>query len=259
MNDMTVIELYEFFEKRIPKSLSEDWDNDGLMVCPDKNDTVKGVLFSLDASEGAIEYAHQNGYNVIVTHHPLIFNKISELSGDSATSALAIKALLYKISVMSFHTRLDSVDFGVNQVLAEKIGLNNISLLEEGVNGGSIGRVGECGPQDLEGFCQKLKKDLGIYYLTVAKGSETVRKVAVVGGAGDDYIFKAADIGVDTFITGEVHHHIFMLAKSLGINIIAAGHHSTENPVLEALAKILDENFNNSKFDIYDSNPTFSV
>ena len=255
----TVLELYKYFDELIPRSLSEDWDNDGLMVCPNKSAIVSGVLFALDANDDVIEYAHQNGYNVIITHHPLIFNKLSELAGDSTTSALAIKALINQISVMSFHTRLDSVDFGVNMVLAQKIGLENITYLEESENGGSIGRIGCCDKIDLDKFCERLKTSLNTNALTVAKGSQTVSKVAVVGGAGDDYLFKALSMGADTFITGEVHHHVYILAKSLGINIIGAGHHITENPVLEALAEKLKIKFENINYEIYDSNPTFTV
>lgn len=256
---ITVADLYSYFDKLMPKDLSEEWDNDGLMVCPDKNAAVSGVLFSLDAGSDAIEYARDNGYNVIITHHPLIFNKISELSGESTTSALAIKALLYGISVMSFHTRLDSVDFGVNRVLAERIGLGSICKLEENHAGGSIGCIGECEKQDLVEFCHSVKKALNVDALTIAQGCDSVNKVAVVGGSGDDYIFTAVSKGVDTFITGEVHHHIYMLAKALGVNIIGAGHHSTEDPVLEILAERLKAFGENIKFEIYNSNPTFTI
>jgi len=255
---ITVVDLYNYFDKLIPKSLGEEWDNDGLMVCPDKNAEGKGVLFALDATYDAIEYAHKNGYNVIITHHPLIFNKISELSGNSTTSALAIKALLYGISVMSFHTRLDSVNFGVNKVLAEKIGLTSVCRLDESHDGGSIGCIGECERQSLSDFCSNVKNALNVKALIVAKGCDTVSKVAVVGGAGDDYLFTALSKGVDTFITGEVHHHIYILAKTLGVNIIGAGHHATEDPVLEILAEKLIE-FSDIKHEIYNSDPTFII
>ena len=255
---ITVADLYNYYDSLIPQKLSEDWDNDGLMVCADKRAKVKGVLFALDATEGAIEYAHENGYNVIVTHHPLIFNKISELAGNSTTSALAIKALIYGISVMSFHTRLDSVDFGVNKVLAEKIGLTSVCKLDDNNDGGSIGCIGVCEKQDLLDFCKKVKSLLNVKALTVAQGCDSVNRVAVVGGAGDDYLFIAHSKGVDTFITGEVHHHIFILAKKLGVNIIGAGHHATENPVLEILAKKLTD-FAQIRHDIYNSDPTFII
>ena len=103
-----------------------------------------------------------------------------------------------------------------------------------------------------------VKKSLKVEALTVAKGSDTVNKVAVVGGAGDDYIFSAVSKCADTFITGEVHHHIYILAQSLGINIIGAGHHATENPVLEILAKKLND-FAEINHEIYNSDPTFII
>lgn len=255
---ITVAGLYNYFDGIIPKNLSEEWDNDGLMVCPDKNAEVDGVLFALDATADAIEYAHNNGYNVIITHHPLIFHKLSELSGDSSTSVLAIKALLYGISILSFHTRLDSVDFGVNNVLAEKIGLDSVVYLDKSHDGGSIGCIGLYKSCNLEEFCVSVKKALKVNALTVAKGCDTINRVAVVGGSGDDYIFSAVSKGADTFITGEVHHHIYILAQSLGVNIIGAGHHATENPVLEILAKKLND-FAEIKHEIYNSDPTFII
>ena len=160
---------------------------------------------------------------------------------------------------MSFHTRLDSVAFGVNNALAEKLGLESVCQLGDNYDCGSIGCIGECKEQRLEDFFAMLKESLGSSAVNVAKGCDTVKKVAVVGGAGDDYLFKAVSKGADTFITGEVHHHIYMLAKSLGINIIGAGHHITEDPVLPVLAEKLNDINSSIDFEIYNSNPTVVI
>ena len=252
---MTVKQLYGYFEKLIPGELSAEWDNDGLMVCADRNDEVSGVLFALDANEEAVERASELGFNVIITHHPLIFKKLSELSGKSQSSSVAIKALLKRISVLSFHTRLDSVDFGVNKALCDVLGIKDTASLGifDGIHLGMYGYVEE---QSVEDFAKVIKNALSAPNVTVARGADTVKCVAVVGGAGDDCIFEAKSLGVDNFVTGEVHHHVFMMAKNLGLNIISAGHYHTEAPVLDVLAGKLREFDENIKFAVYNSNPT---
>ena len=258
MRALTVKQLYDYFDKLIPKELSADWDNDGLMVCADRDTEVNGVMFALDATEEAVERAAGLGYNVIITHHPLIFNKLSELSGKTASSSVAIKALLNGISVFSFHTRLDAVDFGVNRALCDALKIKNAESL--GIfDGIPLGMYGNVEKQSVEEFSDVVKNALSVPNITVAKGSDTVSCVAVVGGSGDDCIFAAKSLGVDTFVTGEVHHHIFMMAKNLGMNIISAGHFYTEAPVLDVLARKLQAFDKNIKFAVYNSNPTITL
>ena len=253
---MSTVEcLYKYFDGIIPLSLKEDWDNDGLMVCPDKNAAVTGVLFTLDVTVEAIEKAKCEGCNVIISHHPLIFRKLSDMAGEDPVSFLVISAIKSGISIFSFHTRLDSVDFGVNKALADAIGLSSTESLEDGAS--CIGLVGDIDEISCETFFARLKKALDINSISVALGGKaSVKRVAVVGGSGDDYLFAALKKGADTFVTGEVHHHVFMMAKYYGINIVSAGHFHTENPVLEVLAKKLSEFDHDIPFVIFNSSAT---
>ena len=115
---MTTIELYNYLDKLIPTSLSCDWDNDGLMCCPDEGAVVKKVLIALDITERTVDYAIEGGFDTIISHHPLIFSRVSHLTQQSNTSRKLIKLVKNGISAMSFHTRLDAVEGGVNTALA---------------------------------------------------------------------------------------------------------------------------------------------
>ncbi|MEE1115696.1 MAG: Nif3-like dinuclear metal center hexameric protein, partial [Clostridia bacterium] len=123
---MTVKELYKFLDSRIPSALSCEWDNDGLMCCTEPNRAVKKVLVALDITDDVIDRAIEGGYDVIVSHHPLIFHPIKNITAGESVPNRLIKLVKSGISAMSFHTRLDSLDGGVNDELAKCLGLNNI-------------------------------------------------------------------------------------------------------------------------------------
>ena len=137
---MTVYELNKYMNERIPKELSCSWDNDGLMCCPDGNREVKKVLFCMDVTPEAIDYAIENGYDLIISHHPLIFKGVKSVSGDFGIPSRIIKLIKNDVSVMSFHTRFDAVDGGVNDALAEIFGLSDIEkVLCDGIEMMRIG------------------------------------------------------------------------------------------------------------------------
>ena len=134
----SVIELYKYLDKSIPSSLSCDWDNDGLMCCPDPDREVKKVLFTLDITEKAASYAIENGYDLIISHHPLIFRPISNVAFDKSVSRTVMMRVKAGISAFSFHTRLDSLNGGVNDALAERLEIVDPEELDES----GAGRIG---------------------------------------------------------------------------------------------------------------------
>ena len=114
---MKIRELYNALDARMPRSLSCSWDNDGLMCCPDGNKTVNRVLVALDVTGEVVEYAKANGYDVIISHHPFIFNGLKSVDDEGYISKKLISLVKADIAVMSFHTRLDAVEGGVNDKL----------------------------------------------------------------------------------------------------------------------------------------------
>lgn len=249
-----VRELYSYLEELMPRTLSCEWDNDGLMVCADDRKEVKKILFALDVTYDAVEYAHNNGFDVIISHHPLIFTPLKSVSGDDVSSAIAIYAIKNDVAVMSFHTRFDSHENGVNDVLSELLELNDTERF--GPEGEEIGIIGNVQKTELEAFALKVKSLLCADSVNVTASAEQVKRVAVLGGGGKDYVLPAYRAGADTFVTGEINYNTAVTAKDLGINVIEAGHYFTEAAALKRLEEWIKSRFAGLTFEYYNSNPS---
>lgn len=241
---MKIRELYEKLNQQIPPALSCEWDNDGLMCCPEGDREVRRVLVTLDVTEAAVSYAAKEGFDLIVSHHPLIFKGLKNLGGEDYLSEKVIRLLQGGIAVFSFHTRLDAVAGGVNDVLATLLGLEDVEPFGEE----SIGRVGELSrPMDSKEFAALVKKRLKAPFVLLSDGGRPVKRVAVLGGGGEDDIHAARATGADTYVTGELKYHTLTDGPETGMNLIEAGHYFTEFPVCEELVRrllALDEALN---------------
>lgn len=228
---MTVRELYAALEQRIPRALSCDWDNDGLMCCPDGGAQVKRVLVALDVTAQTVRAAIDGGYDLIVSHHPMIFRPLRAMEDGSYVARRAIGLTRAGISVMSFHTRLDAVTGGVNDTLAALLGLTDVSPFGDG-----IGRIGSLPNETtLCDFAETVKSALGVPHLLVGDAERPVRRVALLGGNGSDDVSAALGAGADTYLSGELAYHHLCEAPEMGMNLLAAGHFHTEDPVCETL------------------------
>lgn len=235
---MTVSELYSFLNERIPASLSCEWDNDGLMCCPEPDRKVRRVLICLDATAEMVQKATQENYDLILTHHPLVFHKLPALEPSIPVAQKLISLCRAGIAVMSFHTRLDAVPGGVNDMLAMLLGLGQVAAFgEEG-----IGRIGSLEkPLPLADFAALVKQKLGCPVVVTANGGKPVSRVAVLGGNGSDDVPLAAAAGADTYLSGEIAFHHFSDAPENGMNLLAAGHYYTEAPVCHVLAELVKQ------------------
>ncbi len=227
---MTVTELYRSLENLIPRELSCSWDNDGAMCLPNGSKEVKKVLLSLDATDGAVEYAAKNGFDVIVTHHPLIFRPIKAVSDNRFVTAIK-----NDISIFSFHTRLDAVDGGVNTALAELLGLTDTERFGDD----GLGVIGNVEPTTDREFVAFAKEKLGTPKAEAVLFDKIVTRVAVVGGDGEHYISAANAAGADLYISGRLSYNDMTDAHVYGMSMAALGHFHTENPVLDKLEKMI--------------------
>ena len=233
---MTVHELYQKLSEKIPRELSCAWDNDGLMCCPKGEAEARRVLVTLDVTEAAVQAAKDGGYDLIVSHHPMIFKGVKAVNEENYIAAKTIDLILNGISVMSFHTRLDAVKGGVNDVLSKLLGIHDVVPFGEE----AIGRIGTLSEEmSAEVFAKKVKSVLDAPVVLLSDAGRPVRRVAVLGGGGDDDVFAAQAAGADTYVTGELKYHSLIDAPEVGINLIEAGHFHTENPVCETLREWL--------------------
>jgi dinuclear metal center YbgI/SA1388 family protein len=243
---MTLNDLYEKLSVVIPKELSCSWDNDGIMCLPDGNRNVKKVLLTLDVTEAAVDHAVNNNYDLIVSHHPLIFKPIK-----SVRDGRMIKLIKNNVAVFSFHTRLDRVDGGVNTALAKMLGLNDLTRFGED-DLGVIGTL-ENAVTDRE-FALYVKEKLGAHHVEGIFFDRICKRIALVGGDGDDYIEAAKEAGADMYISGSLGYNDMTDAYAYGISVLSAGHFHTENPVLSALKEMIKDIDPTIDLEIFDCN-----
>ena len=236
-----------------PRELSESWDNDGIMLCRSGEKAVKKVLCMLEVSARGADFAVRGGYDAIVTHHPFIFRPLANITGQ--TYAVIEKLMKADISVLSYHTRLDAAEDGVNTCIAELLGLCDVrGFGGETENLGRIGKLEK--PMTPEDFGAYLKEKFGCGTIRASLFETEGRKienVAVVGGAGKGFFRDAYKAGADAYVTSEAAHNTFIDCKELDMCLYDCGHYYTENAVCEKIKKILEQSFDGElSVDIYD-------
>lgn len=240
---MKIQEWVDNWEKKVPLSLQEKWDKSGKQL-GNFDDELKGIVFSLDLSEEAIEAAEELGYNLIFTHHPVFFSPLENFLLDDPKNRLIWSCLERKISVYSSHTAFDFVDGGVNDVLAEKCHFKNIRPLRPRDSqdplyaySKGMGRIGEISPMILEDYASLLKKSFGgeslIFY---GKKDRMVKRVACLGGSGLDFAEDALKNTCDLLVTADIKYHDAQDWVRRGLCLIDLGHYVSEFPAMERAA-----------------------
>lgn len=242
----TVKDIVAAMEQIAPVALAEPWDNVGLLVGRE-NQPVKKLMVALDLTKEVAVQAVEQGVDMVITHHPVIFTKINTLVETKWQQGLLLTMIENRIAVYSGHTNYDCADLGVNHVLAARLGLQNVEVLDDASGLGRIGDVESCSLDDFVGF---VKEQLRCNYVAYADGGREVHRVAVGGGACSDFIATAIAKGCDTFVTGDVKYHAAQEAAFSGLNIIDAGHQATERPAMEMLADYLADYFPKQELDI---------
>ena len=243
----TVADILQYIETLAPRSMKMDWDNVGLL-CGSRTTSVTKILVALDPFEYVCEEAAQWGAELIVTHHPIIFQALKSVTDDTSVGRGIRTLIRHDISAINAHTNLDQAPGGVNDVLAGTLGLENVHVIdacgvdEEGRAWGLL-RCGEVNKQELPAFLADVKEKLCCEGLRYVSGGKLVHKVAVGGGACAGELRAAVKAGCDTFVTSDVKYNQFWDAHDLGLNLIDAGHFATENPVIAVLAAKLAAQF----------------
>ena len=251
---MNVKELYAFLNEKIPPSLSCEWDNDGLMCCANEEKEIKRILIALDITAEVIRKAIRENYDLILSHHPLIFSPLKAVNPRDHIARRVIDLVRADISAMSFHTRLDAVTGGVNDILAADLGL--CDAVPFGENGEEIGRIGTLkNPMPLAEFAALVKKATGAEQVQFSDAGKDAFRVAVLGGSGSSDVKAAARAGADTYVSGELKHSNVTDAPECGMNLIAAGHFYTENAVCEKLRELVLEAIPNAEVAVTKSDP----
>ena len=244
----TVKEIRDFFEETVPSYLKLDFDNVGMLVGFCETD-VRAVLVALDITDEVIKEAAGLGAQLIVSHHPLLFDPLKRVTDDDAIGKKVIRLIQNGISAICLHTNLDTAEGGVNDCLMEALGARVTGLLNPhgshpDARPYGVSRLGELpSPVDFGEFLLRTKQRLHCSCLRYVEGNRPVHKIACCGGAGGSDMWKAFAAGCDTYVTADLKYDHFLSAKELGLNLIDGDHFCTENVVVPQLKNILAARF----------------
>lgn len=240
-------EIFEFLADWAPTETALDFDNVGLLV-DSETETVKRVAVCLDITPETVSLAKENGAELIVSHHPVSFSPLKKLTNNNP----AVMLIKSGIAAICMHTNLDAADGGVNDALAEKVGLYDIVAVDSGDGTAPMMRMGEIAEITADDFAACLKEKLGCGMVKYVPPNKNIKKVAVCGGAGEEFLFLAAENGCDALVTGETKHHINLAAKEMSVGIYSCGHFSTEEVIKSAIAKRLYTRFSDLEIVLLD-------
>ena len=245
--EFRVKDITAAIESFAPLSIQEKWDNSGLCI-GSPEDKVTSVLLGLDCTPELVDEAIACGADMIVTHHPLIFSGLKKISSDNPVGEAVVKAIRAGISIYAAHTNADKVIAGVSGAMASRLGLDNVTILDDEGEGTGLGVVGDLPePLDAEEAVALVKEKFGLKMLRTSRPVQgKISRVAMCGGSGGSLIGAAQKSGAQLYLTGDVSYHNFFIQGDFMIMDI--GHYESEIEIVEILFSLLRKNF-----------PTFAV
>lgn len=254
----TVKDILRYLDEKAPFYSQLGFDNSGFLVGRGDKE-VNRILVALDITEDVIHEAAELNADLIVSHHPVIWDGAKSVTDETLLGRKLLALISNDIAAICAHTNLDAAKGGVNDSLAAVLGLKDTSLLktygfyEDGTAYG-IEQVGTLPGEaiSLPEFAVIVKEKLGSNGVRYVDAGRPVHKVAVGGGSCSSSMKDVLAAGCDTFVTADVKYDGFLDAKAMGLNLIDAGHYPTENVVCPVLISWLKQGF-------FDVNVTFSA
>lgn len=248
-------DVAEYMERLCPKELACDWDNVGLLV-GDMDKEIKKILVALDVDEHVVAEAREFGADMIITHHPIMFNPINTMT-ESDPQQRAIRAMCkYDICHYAAHTNIDCASGGLNDYLAKKLELEDICIFETTAENAGFGRCAKLKDEKtLEDMLLLCKKSLNL--ADVRYVGDLTRKISTVvvnSGSGSDCLDKCIAEGVDLLITGDLKYNVARCAYENDTSIIDAGHYGTEIIFTELVSAYLKKGLQNVDINISKAN-----
>lgn len=243
---LKIHEITEFLEQQFPLELAYDWDNVGLQI-GDQKKSVGRIMAALEATTPVIDEAIRQGVELIITHHPFIFPGIKAINLATPKGKNIEKLIKNDMALYTMHTNYDLASGGMNDVLAAMMKLENVKpLCDDG-----LGRLGELQQaMNIDCLCDYIQhewlKDVvsDIRTVEISGKSGAIKKVALIGGSGGDYINEAKNAGADVLVTGDIKYHTAIDAQELGLNLIDISHYAES--VMEAnVQQLLQAKFDN--------------
>ena len=239
----TVAQVLGLVNGIAPFELAEEWDNVGLLAGrPDTG--VDAVLCALDLNLSVLDEARRRGAQLIVTHHPILFRGRRNLAETDPEGRLLCALVRSGIAMIAAHTNFDNASPGVNDALASALGLADVQPLANGM------RIGTVEQTDFGMFANRTRSVLGGPVRRYGDPARKISRVAVLGGAGEDFAPLAIEAGADVYVTGEMAYHKALDAADAGLCVLEAGHAATEYPAISALRSGLQNAADALQYDI---------
>lgn len=235
-------EIMQVIEAAYPREAALDFDNVGLLAGRAEKE-VERVYIALDATDAVIDRAVEEGADMLITHHPLIFSPLKKITDEDFISRRVVKLIQNDISYYAMHTNYDVL--GMAELSEKILGIRNTEVLditmEKDGRAEGIGRVGELEkPMTLEECCVYVKHRLNLGSLKVFGDMQAeVSRLAISPGSGKTAIAAAIAKGADVLVTGDIGHHDGLDAVEQGLYIIDAGHYGTEYIFIDDIRKFL--------------------
>ena len=238
---LTVKQILSRVDAIAPFAAAEAWDRCGLRL-GDENTRVSRVAVVLDASQKAVQMASDNGCELLIAHHPLLFHAAEDLVCDRIDTKVAQTAFRLGVNIVACHTNLDSACSGINHVLAQKAGLKEIvPLLPASVKGafgmGAIGSVDNLRASEL---CLRLARAWRLSGYLFQGENESAEKVALCGGAGGEFWKTAREQGATLYATADMRYHERLEALDAGMRLMICDHGEMEDSPLESFVQALE-------------------
>jgi len=236
-----------YLEAFAPPVLAESWDNVGLLA-GDPAVEVARVMTCLTISPTTAREAVERRADLVVSHHPLPFHPLRRIVTDATAGRLLWELITHRVAIYSPHTSFDSAARGINQRLAEGMGLLEIRPLVSPVEappetgGGRQGRLPA--PMTLDAVGHRLKQFLSLDHLQCVGQLDTpIARVAVACGAAGEYLASADAAGCELLVLGETNLHTCLEAEARGVALLLTGHFASERFALDCLADLLSREF----------------
>jgi dinuclear metal center YbgI/SA1388 family protein len=239
-----VLDLYNFIDQIAPFETAESWDNVGLLIGSTYASASK-VLLALDITEEVVDEAIDGAFNLIISHHPFIFNGLKAITFEDRQGRFLLKLIEHKISVIAAHTNLDrSFDYGINRSIADYYQLQDIKPLNALHRFGIYGKLPV--PMTVDAFYKHTKELFGIEILKVVnhtendQPTESVQMVALSSGASSDFISDALTVNADVYITSDLKYHESQKVIGTKLILIDVGHFESESIYMKPFKSLLD-------------------
>lgn len=241
-----LLNIREYLEELAPLQAAESWDNPGLLLGMGEK-PVSTVYIALDATVEGVERAIEEGAELMLTHHPVIFKGIKSINDMNGQGAKLMKILKGGLSVYSMHTNFDSCPGGMADIVCERLGLKKLCPLDGGQAfeaGYGIGFIAELkermSPRELSLL---VKERFGLPFVQLYDAKREIKRLACCPGSGRSELSAAIRARADAFITGDMGHHEGLDCIEEGISLIDAGHYGLEHIFVQHMAKLLRERF----------------